>query len=277
MLGEHLFVLDEATCGENHAPVGADQLLLLVDLGHDSYHPAILGGHECQAECVCDGPGAGLVHAGDDLLHDQAAGVSLRLRLVAPGRGLRVLAEGECGLVPGVDQAVVRLLDRRLVRVEGSLELEPQSDEPLEVLDALLAVEPYLLLVGSPARLHQVLEHLLRGVVEAARLLDGSPAAEVDQTTGVRRRSPAGCGPLQDQDVGARPRRLDGRRAPRGAEPHHHDVRFHVPLRDLPERPRFGGQGSALVGFGCLVCHGRLRPPPAGFRDGSPGTGRSQR
>src|SRR6185436_12324347 len=123
-----------------------------------------------------------------------------------------------CELAAGVAQAVVGRRVRTLA-VEGRLERDALRDEPVIVRDAVVAVEAYLRLVRPrPAGRHEVLEHLLRRVLEAACLLDRRPAAEVDLTRREGRGAAAPARALEHQHLGARGRRLDRRAGPGRAE-----------------------------------------------------------
>ena len=100
------------------------------------------------------------------------AGVGV-LRDVAPGRGRGEVGEGPAVLAPAVDEAVV---GRRLpvpLGEEGLLEREAVVDQPVVVVDRLVAVRADLGLVGpGPAGRDQEVEHGLRAVREAAGLLE---------------------------------------------------------------------------------------------------------
>jgi hypothetical protein len=79
------------------------------------------------------------------------------------------------------------------------------------VLDALVAVQPQLLLIGVRAeRRPEVGEHVVRIVVEAARPLHRGAAPEVELSPGLRRGAARPARALQHEHIGVRRRGLVG-------------------------------------------------------------------
>ena len=122
------------------------------------------------------------------------------------------------------------------------------------MVDAALAVEANLRLVRARAAArHQVLEHLLGRVLEAALLLERRPAAEVEDAPRERGRAAPRARPLEGENLGARRARLErGRRAGRALADDEH-LALVLEARDL-----------ALEDDAALrrLAHARLRQEP---------------
>jgi len=250
---DHGGVVDEAAGGQHHPPCGRDGPALAVHRGDDADDGALVVHDQVVDLGLGLHPGRGPLQCREQALHDEAARRVGVLRMMAPGHPAGHVGEGPAVLAPAVDQAGV---GRRLaVPLLEELGLEGQAvvHQPVVVVHGLVAVRPDLGLVGpGPAGRHQEGEHVRRGVLEAARLLDGRPATQVDDPAGVGRGPPTGHRPFEGQHVGAGLGRLDGRTGPGDAEPDHDDVGGVVPRADV-----HGADGGD--GFGREFSHGAGR------------------
>ena len=161
--------------------------------------------------------------------HLGSAGVTGLGHLVPARRGLGDVAERVHLLVAGEHQALGAGLDHRLLLVERALELHPERLDPVEVLDAVVAEGPDLVLVGVEADRHQVLEHLLGRVLDAGGLLHRGPAAEVEVAAGHRAGAAVLRGPLEQDDARTGPGRLECGARAGDPEPDHDDVDLVAP------------------------------------------------
>ncbi len=178
MVSEHLLVVDKAASSEDDAlsrPVSHR----LGELPRDDAHDTAAVHDKIRGIGVLVGDGTRLSDGRDQLLHQDPAGEHRRLRTVPARR-----RTGDLVIRPGVlaqpHQPVlgVRHPARRLE--QGLLERNAARAEPLEVLHAPVAVQPQLLLIGvRPERRLEEGEHVVRRVLEAARLLHLRAAAEV--------------------------------------------------------------------------------------------------
>ena len=236
--GHHLWVADVATGRDHHRP-RPDGAPLVVAA---PLHP-----HDCAAALGADLDdevgGAGLEAHLDGGLGDalrqgvqddlRAPGVARLGHLVTARCRPGEVAEGVHLLVAGVHQPLGTGLDHRLVRVERALELHAERLDPVEVLDAVLAEGPDLGLVRVRADGHQVLGHLLRGVLDADCLLHRRTAAEVEVAPGHRAGPAVLGGPLQQHDSRPCPCRLERRAATRDAEADDNHVHLVAPRLDV--------------------------------------------
>ena len=125
-----------------------------------------------------------------------------------PARGgLGLLAERPDLLVAGVGQPLGAGRDDDLARIEAALELEAQVLQPVEVLDAAVAVGADLVQLGFAGHRHEVVVHRVGGVRMAGRDLYGGAAAEVEVPAGHRGGAAGRGGLLQHQHPRARRRR----------------------------------------------------------------------
>ncbi|CAA0120708.1 Uncharacterised protein [Mycolicibacterium vanbaalenii] len=148
-------------------------------------------------------------------------------------RRLGLLAERPDLLVAGVGQSLGPRRDHDFARVVAALELKAQRLEPIEVLDAALAVGTDLVEFRVPRLRHQVLVHLLGRVLVSGGLLHCGATAEVEVAAGHRRRPAGRSGLLQDQDAGPCRCGADGRATTGDAESEDHHIRLVGPGRDL--------------------------------------------
>jgi hypothetical protein len=164
---------------------------------------------------------------------------------VAARRRHRDFVVGVGPLVARPDQPIVIERLPADAVVEDRLEGNALGHDPLVVFHRALAVEPHLDLVRSlAARGHQVLEHLLRRVLEPAGLLERRAPPQVEHPSRHRRGAPTPAGALQHQGLGAAAGRLQcGGRAGR-AEADHQDLRLVAPALDLPGVEDTGGHGG---------------------------------
>src|SRR5215468_3784840 len=156
--------------------------------------------------------------------HRAARAAPLGAHRVPARRRARELAVGVRLLAARVPEAVVgpRL---EVVRPVARLERDRERAEPVEVLDAALAVEAELLEIGRRARRRaQVGEHLLRGVVEPAGLLHRGAPAAVEDAARRGGRAAAGARALEHEGGRAGARGLDRGAGPGAAEPDDEDV-----------------------------------------------------
>ena len=149
--------------------------------------------------------------------------------MTARGR-LRLLANGHTFSLPVYERPSVPGGTTDLARVVAALELKTQVLQPVEVLDAAVAVGPDLLVVGLAGHRDQVLVHLLGTVVVTGGLLHGGASAEVEVPAGHRGGSPCGGRPLEHQHPGARCSGAHRRASAGDAETDHHDVDFVRPV-----------------------------------------------
>src|ERR1700735_3409496 len=94
-------------------------------------------------------------------------------------RGDGLFAERPDLFVAGVAQAFGARRNNYLARVKAAFELKTQVLQPVEVLDAAVAVGADLLVIGLARHRDQILVHLLGGVGMAGRLLNRRAAAQV--------------------------------------------------------------------------------------------------
>jgi hypothetical protein len=154
---------------------------------------------------------------------------------------VRVLAAGE-------HQAFVGGRFPARLTPEHRLERHAAADQPVEVLDASLAVVGDALLVGArPHRRVQERRHIVDGIVEAAGTLESGAAPEVDESARHRGRPAPAAGAFQDDHVGTRCGGLDRGGRARNAVSGDDYVGFVVPVRDLLSRRRV---------HGCVDLHG---------------------
>ena len=166
--------------------------------------------------------------------HGRALGVPGHRNLVAArSRHGQVLVRPHL-LVAGVHQALGAGLDHRFVRVVGALEGDAEILEPVEVLDAVLAVGADLVMLGIPRHRDQIFVHLLGGIGVAGGLLHRGSAAKIEVPTGKCGRATGDGGALQNQHPGTGRGRGHRRTAAPDPEPDHQHVDLVGPLGHRP-------------------------------------------
>ena len=164
--------------------------------------------------------------------HGRALSVTGHRNLVAARSRHRHVLVWPHLLVAGVHQALGVGLDHRFVRVVGALEGDAEILEPVEVLDAALAVGPDLVVLGIQRHRDQILVHLLGSVGVAGGLLHRRTAAEIEVTAGQCSRSPGDGSAFQNEHPGTGCGRRHRRTAAADAEPDHHHVDVVGPFSD---------------------------------------------
>jgi hypothetical protein len=212
---EHRVVEDEAAGREDDAAPGADEARFAEGFEAGAGDRAVLLLDEGAADRI---EGLGGARGGDGLAeggHDLVAGGAGDGGDVAPGRGLREVAEGRDVFGARPDEAVVGRRLAGLAVVEGVLVGNALGDEPVEMLDGAVAVELELgLVVAEADRGAQVFVHLLRRVLEAAGLLEGGATPEIDDAPRHRGGPAAATRALDDEGLRAG---FDGGERRRGA------------------------------------------------------------
>ena len=219
---QHALVVDEAAGREDDAAARADRGLLAAARNDRALDPPAVAAHQREAARIAAHPRARRRERAEQLLHQEAARLSRDLRHVPARRRHGHARVGPRLLAARVHEPVVGRRLAAVVRIEDGLERHALVDEPVVVVDAAAAVSLDLLGVRPRAAArHQILEHLLGGVLEAALLLERCPAAEVEHAARHRGRAAAGGGALERDDVGARGRRRERRSGAGGAEADH--------------------------------------------------------
>ena len=149
---EHPVVHDVAAGGQHHAAACAHVAVLAeVPVAHADHAAGVVRDQRDGPHVAADAD-AQFRPGTDQHLHQQRPGLDARHRdLVTARRRLCALAIGPDLLVAGPDQALRRVLDRRLVRKIAALEGHAELLEPLEVPDAVVAVGADLRGIRAPA------------------------------------------------------------------------------------------------------------------------------
>ena len=162
--------------------------------------------------------------------HGRALSVTGHRNLVAARSGHRHVLVRPHLLVAGVHQALGAGLDHRFVRVVAALESDAEILEPVEVLDAALAVGADLVVLGLSRHRYQVLVHLLGGVGVAGGFLHRGATTEIEVPAGKCGRSTGDGGAFQNQHPGTGRGRGHRRTAAPDPEADHHDIDLIGPL-----------------------------------------------
>ena len=241
---EHLAVHRKAAGREQDTLAGSHVSFLVVHANDEALHLTGFVDDQPQSPCVVlDSDAAPLDLLGQDSHQHRAAVVAVHLEVVAAGAGPGDVSEGPGLLVPGVEQAVVGERHDRALLVLAVLVLGAHGDEPVEVGEALVAVEPDLRLVGEVALGgHQVVEHVLGGVFVATGPLNpcAAAAAHVDLGARERRRASAGAGHLEESHFCPGVGGFDRRAGSGTAEAYDGHVGLVVPLRDVGKSTGLG-------------------------------------
>ncbi|EUA27586.1 succinate dehydrogenase domain protein [Mycobacterium intracellulare] len=185
VLGDHLRIHREPT-GRDDDGLGLDGARFGEVLPGDAHHGAVV----VQDQIGRPGLVAGLHAQGVGAFHQQvddhgrAAQLAGDRHGVPARRRLGPLAEGPHLFVARVAEALGARRHDDFARVVAALELKAQVFQPVEMLDAAVAVGADLVEFGLTRHLDEVLVHLLGGVVLAGRLLHRGPAAEVKVPSG---------------------------------------------------------------------------------------------
>ena len=120
-----------------------------------------------------------------------------------------------------------RIVGRLPVRfvTERGPEGNADGDQPVEVLPRALAVGNDPIIVHArPERRAQESDHVVNRVLEATGDLEGRPAAQIDQATRIRRRTPGLRTPFDSQNGRPRLPRRHGRTGTGNSQPDHDDI-----------------------------------------------------
>ena len=215
-VGSHHVLVHDETAGGNHHRTGPDHTGLTEVFPPDPDHRAVLEDQIGRAGLVTDvhSQRIGAFEEQSDH-HRRPLGVTGYRDLMAPRCRLGDVLERPHLLVAGVHQSFCVGLDHRLVRVVAALEVNPQILQPLEMLDAALAVGADLVMLGFAGHRDEVGVHIVGAVVVAGGLLHRGAAAEVEVPTGHHRCSACRSSTFQHQN----PRPL-GRGGHRGGWSH---------------------------------------------------------
>ncbi len=211
-------------------------------------------------------------HGGTEALHEEAAGGVDVARLVTARRRGRDLVERVSVLTATEEQASV--IGRFTVRLvaERRPERDADRDQPVEVVRRTLAVGVHAIVVhAGPEGGPEERRHVLRRVLEAAGILEGRAASQVDETTGVGRR-PTGSRclvrrPARPLLPGAPPQPQTCPRRPGPPRPRRPS------RRSEPRRPRVPGSapspssGQAATADRVIVSSHPWPAPPEGDDD----------
>ena len=148
--GNHLRVHHEPARGDHHG-FSPDRGGVTETLPRHPDHIAVLGHQARRAGLVADldAEFGGPFHQEVDH-HGCALGIAGHRHLVTARSGHGHVLVRPHLLVTGVHQALGIGLDDRLLRVVGALKGDPEILEPVEMLDAVLAVGPDLVVLGFP-------------------------------------------------------------------------------------------------------------------------------
>jgi hypothetical protein len=153
---------------------------------------------------------------------------ALAVRAVPPGGRRRHVTHRQ--LTAGRVQVVAVGRVRRLVRAETGLERHALLGQPGQLAHALVAEAAQRLRRHRVADLlAEVVEHRVRGVLDAGRVLDGGAAAGIDHPAGQGRRA-APAEPVEDHHLRTGVGGLDSGAGARGAEADDDDVGLLVPV-----------------------------------------------
>ena len=142
--------------------------------------------------------------------------------------------------VAGVHQPFGARLDDGLLRVVTALEVHTEVLEPVEVLDAALAVGADLVVLRFPGHRDEVVVHRLDAVGVPGGPLNGGAATEVEVPAGHRGGAARGTGTFQDEHPSPAGRCGDGRASAGDPESDHHDVDVVGPIGHRGGIDRFG-------------------------------------
>ena len=165
--------------------------------------------------------------------HAPATGFTGHRKLVSARRRNSDVLERPHLLVAGIHETLGVGLDDRLLRVVAALELETQVFQPIEVVDAALAVGADLVVLWFLRHRNEVLVHLRRGIWVAGGLLNRGAATEVEVPAGHRGGPAGGRRALQHQHARARRRSAHGSASARDAETDNHHVDIVRPFLDI--------------------------------------------
>jgi hypothetical protein len=232
--GQHLVVEDESAGGQHDPAARAEAALLAEVLGHDAHDTSTGVDHEVPHAVIGLDACAASRRRGAQVLHQDRPPLAGYLADVTARRGAGDLAVGGAALRPGEDEPIVAGRLTAGAVAEGFPEGHALRLDPLEVLDAALAVESDLGLIGGVATgCHQVGEHVVRAVLEAAGVLERGSAAEVDHAAGDGGGSAPCRGPLEHHDLRTRGRGIDRGRSARGPQAHDEHVALAVEAVNL--------------------------------------------
>ena len=233
VLGDHLGVHHETARGDHHR-FGPNRAGVGEVLPRHTDHLAVVVDHQVRGTGLVADLHAEFVGPLEQQIdhHRCALGIAGHRHLVSARRGCGDVLERPDLLVAGVHQPLGVGLDHRFVGVVAALERDAEVFEPIEVLDAALAVSADLVVFGFAGHRDEVLVHLLGAVVVPGGFLHGGAAAQIEVAAGQR------CGASGDRGAFkheyARPRggSADGRTAAPDAESHHHYIGVVRPFGD---------------------------------------------